>query len=97
MKAAQYVANSICNKVRFSALCLSACRGVTGTSKALQAFRLQANDAMTMYAQLLTRLYTGVASALTAPLSCAIRFSWLHRPLAKNKISAAGVSRSLVM
>jgi len=44
MNAAQNVANSILNNVRFSALCLAWCRGDTGTSRALQAFRLHAND-----------------------------------------------------
>ena len=42
MNAAQKVANSIRNNVRFSALCFTSCRGDTGTSKAIQAFRLQA-------------------------------------------------------
>src|SRR3954468_20621575 len=40
MNAARYVANSIRNKVRFSASCFASCRGDTGTSSALQAFVL---------------------------------------------------------
>ena len=43
--------------------------------KALQAFKLHASEAITMYAQLLTKSSTGVASACTPLLSCAIRFS----------------------
>ena len=42
--------------------------------------QLQARLAMTMYAQLLTRLSTGVVRACTPPLSWATRFSWSHRP-----------------
>ena len=75
MNAAQYVANSIRNRVRFSAWCFASCRGDTGTSKALQAFRLQAKLAITIYAQLLTRLSTGVVRACTPLLSWATRFS----------------------
>ena len=48
MNAAQYVANSILSNVRFSASCLARCRGDTGTSRALQALRLHASDAITM-------------------------------------------------
>ena len=75
MKVAQYVANSIRNNVRFSARCFAACRADTGTSKALQAFRLQARLAITIYAQLLTRSFTGVFRACTPFLSWAIKFS----------------------
>jgi hypothetical protein len=75
MKAARYVANSIRKRVRFSASCFASCRGDTGTSKALQAFRLQAKLAITIYAQLLTKSLTGVVSACTPLLSWAIRFS----------------------
>src|SRR5271157_4257414 len=46
--AAENVRNSIPNRVFFSARCFWACRGVSGTSKAAQAFRLQARLAMTM-------------------------------------------------
>src|SRR5262249_11072942 len=94
---AQNVANSIRNNDLFSASCLAVCRGVTGTSKALQAFRLQAREAMTIYAQLLTRLSTGVVKALTPLLSWATRFSWSQRSLALNTIWSAGVVRSLVI
>ena len=46
---------------------------------------------------LLTRSFTGVVSACTPLLSCAIRFSWSQRSLAENTIWSAGVVRSLVM
>src|SRR5262249_27110959 len=57
--AARKVANSIPNSACFSARCSAACRGSSGTHSAAHAFRLQANEAITMYAQLLTRLSTG--------------------------------------
>ena len=75
MNAALNVANSIRNRVRFSARCFASCRGDTGTSKALQAFRLQPKLAITIYAQLLTKVSTGVVSACTPLLSWATRFS----------------------
>ena len=53
---------------RFSARCFSACRGSSGSSNAAHAFRLHARLAITMYAQLLTRSSTGVASACTPAL-----------------------------
>ena len=77
--------------------CFASCRGDTGTSKAAQAFRLQAKLAITIYAQLLTKLSTGVVSACTPPLSWATRFSWSQRSLAENTTSSADISRSLVM
>ena len=40
-----------------------------------------------MYAPLLTRLSTGIASAFTPLFNWAIRFSWSHRSLARNTIS----------
>src|SRR5450759_4980606 len=46
--AAENVANSIRSSDRFSVLCLAACRGDTGSIKALHAFRLQARPAITM-------------------------------------------------
>src|SRR6516162_5108298 len=89
MNAAQYVGNSIRNNVRRSASWRARCRGATGTSKALQAFRLHANAPITMYAQLLTRSSTGVVNARTPLLSCAIKFSWSQRSLAENTTSSA--------
>ena len=65
MNAARYVANSIRNNVRFSAWWLSASGPVAGASNALHAFRLQANDAITMCAQLLTRSSTGTVGVDT--------------------------------
>src|SRR5271169_1289109 len=97
INAARYVANSIRNNVRFSALWLSASGPVAGASNALQALRLQATEAITMYAQLLTRSPTGAFSAWTPVLSCAIRFSWSQRSLAWKTIWSAGVVRSLVI
>src|SRR5271165_5582424 len=69
--AARNVLNSIRNSVRFWIRCSRACRDVSGTSNTAHAFRLQARLAMTMYAQLLTRLSTGVVRACTPPLSWA--------------------------
>ena len=95
--ATQNVLNSIRNSDRFSTRCFSAQRPASGSSKADHAFRLHARLAITMYAQLLIRSPTGIAIALTPPLSWAIRFSWSHRSLARKTISDAGVVRSLVM
>src|SRR3954447_23672533 len=95
--ATQNVLNSIRNSVRFSARYFSAHRPPSGRTRALHAFRLHAKDAITMYAQLLTRSFTGIASAFTPPLSWAIRFSWSQRSLARNTTSDAGVVRSFVM
>ena len=50
---------------------------------------------MTIDAQLLTNLSTGLVNARTPLFNCAIRFSWSHRSLAKKIISEAGVVRSL--
>src|SRR3954447_17699396 len=95
--ATQNVVNSIRSSDRFSARYFAAQRPPSGSTRALQAFRLQARLAITMYAQLLTRSPTGIASAFTPPLSWAIRFSWSQRSLAQNTTSDAGVVRSLVM
>ena len=89
--------NSIRSSERFSARYFSAHRPRSGSTRALHAFRLHARDAITMYAQLLTRSSTGIASAFTPPFSWAIRFSWSQRSLASKTISEAGVVRSLVM
>src|SRR3954447_26743971 len=95
--ATQNVLNSIRSRERFSARYFSAHRPPSGRTRALHAFRLQASDAITMYAQLLTRLSTGNAIALTPPFNWAIRFSWSQRSLARNTIPEAGVVRSFVM
>src|SRR4051794_14523039 len=95
--ATQNVLNSIRSSDRFSARYFSAHRPPSGRASALHAFRLHARLAITRYAQLLTRSSTGIASALTPPLSWAIRFSWSQRSLARKTISEAGVVRSLVM
>src|SRR5665811_1491417 len=95
--ATQNVRNSILNSDRFSARCFSDQRPCSGTSNAAHAFRLQARLAITMYAQLLIRVSTGIDNAFTPPLSWPIRFSWSQRSLARNTISEAGVVQSLVM
>src|SRR5512135_3378711 len=97
ISATQNVENSIRSSDRFSARCRSAHRGCSGTSSADHAFRLHARPAITMYAQLLTRPSTGIASAFTPPFNWAIRFSWSHRSSARNTTSEAGVVRSLVI
>src|SRR3954469_5472789 len=95
--ATQNVLNSIRSSDRFSARYFFAHRPPSGRTRALHAFRLHASEAITMYAQLPTRSPTGIANAFTPPFSCAIRFSWSHRSLARNTTSDAGVVRSLVM
>src|SRR4051812_33277181 len=95
--ATQNVPNSIRSSDRFSARYFSAHRPVSGSTRALHAFRLQARPAITMYAQLLTRSFTGIASAFTPPFNWAIKFSWSQRSLARNTIADAGVVRSFVM
>src|SRR4051812_39793943 len=67
--------NSIVNRA-----CRSAARGCNSAS---QAFRLQANAAITMYAPLDNSVFDGARNARTPFLSCSIRFSWLQRSLAK--------------
>src|SRR5437763_4931750 len=89
--ATQNVLNSIRNSERFSARYFSAHRPSSGSTRALHAFRLQARLAITMYAQLLTRSFTGIANAFTPPFNWPIRFSWSQRSLARNTISEAGV------
>src|SRR5512135_649547 len=96
INATQNVVNSIRKSDRFSARYFSAQRPGSGSTKALQAFRLQARLAITMYAQLLTRSSTGIVIAFTPLFNWAIKFSWSHRSLARNTISEAGVVRSLV-
>src|SRR3954447_6614480 len=95
--ATQNVLNSIRSSERFSARYFADHRPASGSTRAVQAFRLHARPAITMYAQSLTRSFTGIASALTPPLSWAIRSSWSQRSLARNTTSDAGVVRSLVM
>src|SRR6516165_10093089 len=97
MIAAQNVANSIRSRDRFWALWAAACRGSIAIIKAIHAFRLHARLAITMYAQLLNRSFTGVASAWTPPLSWAIKFSWSQRSLAQNTTSSAVIVQSFVM
>src|SRR3954451_15031465 len=97
ISATQNVLNSIRNSDRFSARYFSAHRPPSGRTRALHAFRLHASDAITIYAQLLTRLSTGIASALTPLFNWAIRFSWSQRSLARKTTSEAGLVRSLVI
>jgi hypothetical protein len=56
------VVKSIRNSVRFSACCFSRGWPVSGNKSAAHAFRLQASEAIAIYAQLLSRLSTGAAS-----------------------------------
>src|SRR4051794_31088272 len=95
--ATQNVLNSIRSNDRFSSRYFFDHRPCSGSTRALHAFRLHASDAITMYAQLLTRLSTGIANAFTPPFNWAIRFSWSQRSLARNTISEAELVRSLVM
>jgi len=55
--------NSIRSTCAFSLRCLSFQRPFSGSNSAYQAFKSQASAPITMYAQLLTRLPTGVFSA----------------------------------
>src|SRR5512135_334987 len=96
INATQKVLNSIRSSDRFSAPCFAAHREGSGSSNAAHAFRLQASEAMTMYAQLLTRSSTGIDNAFTPLFNWAIRFSWSHRSLARNTTSDAELVRSLV-
>src|SRR3954463_4765839 len=80
--ATQDVLNSLRSSECFSARYFPAHRPPSGRTRAPHAFRLQASDAITMDAQLLTRLSTGIASAFTPPFSGAIGFSWSQRSLA---------------
>src|SRR5918998_3021024 len=95
--ATQKVLNSIRKSERFSARYFSAHRPVSGSTRALHAFRLHASDAITIYAQLLTRSPTGIASAFPPPFNWAIRFSWSQRSLARDTTSEAELVRSLVI
>ena len=97
MKARRNVVNSMRRIIRFSSLRASASRPPVGSDNAIHAFRLHAREPITMYAQLLTSVSTGAASAWASPLSCARRFSWLQRRLASSTICSAGVRKSLVM
>ena len=76
------VVKSIRNSVRFSSSCVLRHRGLTGIKSEAQAFRLQASEVITMYAQLLVRLSSGAVNAWTPFFCCSIRFSWLQRSLA---------------
>src|SRR5215218_8706273 len=97
IKATQNVLNSIRSSDRFSARYFFAHRPCSGSTRALHAFRLHARPAITLYAQSLTRLSTGIASAFTPPFNWAIRFSWSQRSLARNTISEAEPVRSVVI
>jgi len=60
-----------------------------------QAFSVQARLDITLYAQLLCRLSSGLRIARTPFFSCSIRFSWSQRSLAEKTISSAVLDRSL--
>ena len=57
----------------------------------------QASAAMTMWAQLETRSYSGTRSALTPFLSCSMTFSWSQRSLASSTTCSALRSVRVVM
>src|SRR4030042_4248165 len=97
MMALRNVLNSIFKTACFCDSYVADQRPLSGSSNANHAFNVQANEAITIYAQLLSRLSTGIRIALTPFLSCSFKFSWLHRPLAPCTISAAEDSWSLVM
>ena len=72
----QNVVKSMRNSVRFFSSCVFRHRGLTGIKSDPQAFKLQASEAITMYAQLLVRLSSGAVNAWTPFFCCSIRFSW---------------------
>jgi hypothetical protein len=80
--ALRNVLNSIFKTACFSDWYFVDQRPVSGSSNANHALSVQAKEAMTMYAQLLTSVSVGIRIALTPFLSCSLRFSWLQRPLA---------------
>ena len=96
-KAFRNVLNSIRKTSVFSARYFSRHRPRSGNSNANQALNVQAIEAITMYAQLLTKSPLGIRMACTPFRSCSIRFSWLHRPLANRTRDSAGVDLSWVM
>jgi len=70
MKLCRNVANSITRIVCFSDSRRLFQRPFAGSTSANQAFSLQPREAITMYAQLATRMFTGACSARTPELSC---------------------------
>jgi len=97
MKLCRNVANFIARIVCFSDSRRLFQRPFAGCTSANEAFRLQAREAITMYAQLATRVFTGARNARTPELSCAMRFSWLQRLFASNTMCSAGSIQSFVM
>ena len=79
MMAVRKVRKSMVSRRRRCSLWCSAQRGVTGSRRAHQAFRVQASAAMVMYAQLAHSVFTGACRARTPDLSRPMRFSWLQR------------------
>ena len=75
MKARRNVVNSIRRSDRFASVRASTSRPRSGSDSAIHAFRLQARDAMTMYAQLLASVSTGADRACMSLLRWAKRFS----------------------
>jgi hypothetical protein len=85
--AAQAVEDFTRGSDRSPARFFPACSVCSGSSGA--AFRPQAKDAMTTYAELLTRSPAGMASTFTPPSSLAIRSSWSRRSLTRKTTSEA--------
>ncbi len=68
MKARLNVVNSIFRSDARSACSVSALRPLLGSMSAIQAFRLQASEAITMYAQLLASVFTGAMREIESRL-----------------------------
>ena len=75
MNAFRNFLNSIFNTLCFSVLRRLAHRPVCGNNNANHAFNAQASEAITIYAQLLIRLSTGICIARAPFFNCSIRFS----------------------
>ena len=73
--------NSILNTRCFCSRWSSAQRPVSGSIKANHAFKFQANDTISMYAPLLSKVFVRAANARQSPCSWANRFSWLQQLL----------------
>ena len=69
MIALRNVRKSIRSQASRSASCRSRQRCETGSDRAIQAFRVQASAALTLYAQFAFSVLTGACSARTTPLS----------------------------
>src|SRR5260370_32058795 len=97
MKEFRNVRNSMRNTFSFCSACFSRQRPLgSGNDSANQALRFQACAVISMYAQLLNKVFSGARKARRAR-SCAKIFSWLQRSFAENTISVGVLSQSLLM